>query len=182
MTSTTAPKASPSSTARGCSTSSLHRRPGVAFARQQAPPALRCRPRRVASAPTSLNELAGPKHRMVALPLHIAWSGLRILDPDRPRQRRSLYRTVLAEGMRDDLCRFLNKGILLELWPVLRKLINTAIKDVREEAFPEELLAEAEYRMTDLPKAPADEWESVTIDITDAYGKRTYVQLRPDQL
>ncbi|MFD7377005.1 hypothetical protein [Streptomyces mirabilis] len=113
---------------------------------------------------------------------HIAWSGLRILDPDRPRQRRSLYRTVLAEGMRDDLCRFLNKGILLELWPVLRKLINTAIKDVREEAFPEELLAEAEYRMTDLPKAPADEWESVTIDITDAYGKRTYVQLRPDQL
>ncbi|MFJ1561664.1 DUF6461 domain-containing protein [Streptomyces mirabilis] len=46
----------------------------------------------------------------------------------------------------------------------------------------EELLAEAEYRMTDLPKAPADEWESVTIDITDAYGKRTYVQLRPDQL
>lgn len=28
----------------------------------------------------------------------------------------------------------------------------------------EELLAEAEYRMTDLPKAPADEWESVTID------------------
>jgi hypothetical protein len=49
----------------------------------------------------------------------------------------SLYRTVLAEGMRDDLCRFLNKHILLELWPVLHKLISRAIKDVWEEAFPE---------------------------------------------
>ncbi|MDQ0955965.1 hypothetical protein QFZ24_009974 [Streptomyces phaeochromogenes] len=71
------------------------------------------------------------------MPLHIAWSGLRVLDLDRPRQRMSLYRTVLAEGMRDDLCRYLNKGILLKLWPVLHKLISTAIKDVWEEAFPE---------------------------------------------
>ena len=67
---------------------------------------------------------------MVELPLHIAWSGLRTLGLDRPRQRISLYRTVLAEGMRDDLCRFLNKGILLDLTQVLHKLISTAIKDI----------------------------------------------------
>jgi hypothetical protein len=48
---------------------------------------------------------------MVELPLHIAWTGLRILDLDRPRQHMSLYTTVLAEGMRDDLRRFLNTGI-----------------------------------------------------------------------
>ncbi|MGW2324084.1 transcriptional regulator [Streptomyces sp. NPDC001155] len=87
--------------------------------------------------PSSLNELTGPEHGLVELPLHIAWSGLRTLDLDLPRQRMSLYRTVLAEGMRDDLCRFLNRGILLELWPVLHKLISRAIKDVWEEAFPE---------------------------------------------
>lgn len=87
--------------------------------------------------PSSLNELTGPEHGMVELPLHIAWSGLRTLDLDRPRQRMSLYRTVLAEGMRDDLSRLLNKAILLELWPVLRNLISSAIKDVWEEAFPE---------------------------------------------
>ncbi|MEW2400285.1 transcriptional regulator [Streptomyces sp. NPDC046862] len=87
--------------------------------------------------PSSLNELTGPEHGMVELPLHIAWSGLRTLDLDRPRQRMSLYRTVLGEGLHDDLCRFLNKSILLELWPVLHKLISTAIKDVWEEAFPE---------------------------------------------
>ncbi|MFD9196411.1 hypothetical protein ACFWCA_50530 [Streptomyces phaeochromogenes] len=87
--------------------------------------------------PSSLDELTGPEHGMVELPLHIAWSGLRVLDLDRPRQRMSLYRTVLAEGMRDDLCRYLNKAILLELWPKLHMLISRAIKDVWEEAFPE---------------------------------------------
>lgn len=45
--------------------------------------------------PSSLDELTGPEHGMVELPLRIAWSGLRILDLDRPRQRMSLYRTVL---------------------------------------------------------------------------------------
>lgn len=46
----------------------------------------------------------------------------------------------------------------------------------------EELLAEAEYRTVEVPEEPAEEWESVTIDITDAYGERTYVQLRRDHL
>lgn len=46
----------------------------------------------------------------------------------------------------------------------------------------EELLAEAEYRTGEVPEEPAEEWESVTIDITDAHGERTYVQLRRDQL
>ena len=46
----------------------------------------------------------------------------------------------------------------------------------------EELLAEAEYRTGDVPEEPAEEWESITIDITDAYGERTYVQLRRDEL
>ncbi|MFJ1805753.1 MULTISPECIES: DUF6461 domain-containing protein [unclassified Streptomyces] len=46
----------------------------------------------------------------------------------------------------------------------------------------EKLLAEAEYQVGEVPEEPADEWESVTIEITDALGERTYVQLRRDQL
>jgi hypothetical protein len=46
----------------------------------------------------------------------------------------------------------------------------------------EELLTEAEYRTGEVPEEPAEEWESITIDITDAHGERTYVQLRRDQL
>ncbi|MEV0415162.1 DUF6461 domain-containing protein [Streptomyces sp. NPDC050448] len=46
----------------------------------------------------------------------------------------------------------------------------------------EKLLAEAEYQVGEVPEEPAEEWESITIDITDAHGERTYVQLRRDQL
>ncbi|MEU9324080.1 hypothetical protein AB0D91_09700 [Streptomyces canus] len=91
--------------------------------------------------PTSLSELVGPEHGLVELPLHVAWSGLRVLDLDRPRQRMSLYRTVLAEGMRDDLCRFLNRNVILNLWPILYRLIGRAVREVWEDAFPELLAA-----------------------------------------
>lgn len=46
----------------------------------------------------------------------------------------------------------------------------------------EELLAEAVYRVGEVPEEPAEEWESVVIDITDAHGERTYMELRRDQL
>ncbi|MET8331949.1 DUF6461 domain-containing protein [Streptomyces sp. NPDC005181] len=46
----------------------------------------------------------------------------------------------------------------------------------------EQLLTEAEYGMGEVPEEPAEEWESVTIDITDAHGERTYVRLRRDRL
>lgn len=87
--------------------------------------------------PASLGELTGPEHGLVELPLHVAWSGLRVLDLDRPRQRMSLYRTVLAEGMHDDLCRFLNRDVLLELWPTMYPFLGQALKEVWEETFPE---------------------------------------------
>jgi hypothetical protein len=45
-----------------------------------------------------------------------------------------------------------------------------------------QLLADAEYRIGEVPEEPAEEWESITIDLTDAYGERTHVQLRRDQL
>ncbi|MET9887407.1 DUF6461 domain-containing protein [Streptomyces sp. NPDC006430] len=46
----------------------------------------------------------------------------------------------------------------------------------------EELLAEAEYQTGEVPEDPVEEWKSITIDIADAHGERTYVQLRRDQL
>ncbi|WP_327289226.1 DUF6461 domain-containing protein [Streptomyces sp. NBC_01198] len=45
-----------------------------------------------------------------------------------------------------------------------------------------ELLAAAEYQVGEVPQEPAEEWESVTVDITDAHGVRTYVRVRRDQL
>ena len=41
-----------------------------------------------------------------------------------------LYRTVLHEGLRDDLPRYLNQDLLLQLWPVLRTLVGRTVRAV----------------------------------------------------
>ncbi|MFF4121636.1 hypothetical protein ACFY0P_50795 [Streptomyces sp. NPDC001714] len=78
--------------------------------------------------PTSLDELRGPTSGVVELPLHVAWSGMTSFDMSKPRQRMGLYRTVLHEGLRGDLPRYLDQEVLLQPWPVLRM--------VWEDAFP----------------------------------------------
>ncbi|WP_097275713.1 hypothetical protein [Streptomyces sp. TLI_55] len=87
--------------------------------------------------PASLDELRGPVRGVVDLPLHVAWSGLTSYDLDKPRQRMGLYRTVLHEGLREDLTAFLNHDVLLELWPTLRRLVGRTVRTVWEEAFPQ---------------------------------------------
>lgn len=86
--------------------------------------------------PESLDELHGPTHGVVKLPLHIAWSGMTSYDMSNPRQRMGLYRTVLHEGLHDDLPLYLNQDLLLQLWPVLRTLVGRTVRTVWEDAFP----------------------------------------------
>ncbi|WP_329282431.1 hypothetical protein [Streptomyces sp. NBC_01451] len=87
--------------------------------------------------PESLDELRGPTDGVVELPLHVAWSGMTAYDMGNPRQRMGLYRTVLHEGLHDDLPRFLNRDLLLQMWPVLRTLVGRTVRTVWEDAFPE---------------------------------------------
>ncbi|MGW1181133.1 transcriptional regulator [Streptomyces drozdowiczii] len=88
-------------------------------------------------APAALSELAGPEHGPVSLPLHLAWSGLTTFDLDQPRLRMSYYRIVLAEGQHDDLIQYLNRGLLIDLWPTLRTLISRDVREVWEGSFDE---------------------------------------------
>ncbi|MET9087868.1 hypothetical protein ABZX77_39325 [Streptomyces sp. NPDC004237] len=87
--------------------------------------------------PESLDELHGPTHGVVDLPLHMAWSGMTSYDLGKPRQRMGLYRTVLHDGLHDDLPRYLNQDLLLQLWPVLRTLVGRTVRAVWEDAFPQ---------------------------------------------
>ncbi|MER5917076.1 hypothetical protein ABT124_43700 [Streptomyces sp. NPDC001982] len=87
--------------------------------------------------PDSLDELHGPAEGVVEPPATVVWSGLRAFDLANERQRMSLYRTVLAEGMRKDLCALLNRDILLRLWPTLRILVSTTVRGVWEDRFPQ---------------------------------------------
>ncbi|MER6561306.1 hypothetical protein ABT300_26945 [Streptomyces sp. NPDC001027] len=87
--------------------------------------------------PESLDELHGPTQGVIELPLHLAWSEMTSYDMSKPRQRMGLYRTVLHEGLRDDLPRYLNRDLLLQLWPVLRSLVGRTVRTVWEDAFPQ---------------------------------------------
>ena len=87
--------------------------------------------------PESLDKLHGPTHGVVELPLHLAWSGMTSYDLGKPRQRMGLYRTVLHEGLRDDLPLYLDQDLLLQLWPVLRTLVGRTVRTVWEDAFPQ---------------------------------------------
>lgn len=87
--------------------------------------------------PGRLEELTGPREGVGALPLHVAWSGLREFRLDRPRQRMGLYLIVPAEGLHDDLCAYLNPELLIAQWPIMRTLISRTVREVRETAFPQ---------------------------------------------
>ncbi|MEV0263145.1 transcriptional regulator [Streptomyces sp. NPDC050617] len=87
--------------------------------------------------PAALSELAGPEHGMVSLPVHLAWSGLTTFDIDQPRLRMSYYRIVLAEGQHDDLVQYLNRDLLVSLWPTLRTLVSRDVRAVWESSFAE---------------------------------------------
>lgn len=87
--------------------------------------------------PHALTDLAGPRHGVVRLPLHVAWSGQTAFDVDLPKPCMHMYRVVLAEGQRDDVASCLNRELLVRQWPVLRKLISDTVRAVWESAFPE---------------------------------------------
>ena len=71
--------------------------------------------------PTALDDLGGPEHGTVLLPLHVAWSGQTAFNLDQPKPFMHMYRILLAEGQRDDVAAYLNRDLLLRQWPVLRK-------------------------------------------------------------
>ncbi|GHC54869.1 hypothetical protein RFN57_34630 [Streptomyces violaceochromogenes] len=87
--------------------------------------------------PEDLQQLTGPVEGTVDLPLHIVWSGRATYSLARPKSRMTLYRTVLAEGLREDLAAFLHHWLLAEQWPVLRRLVSPYIRELWECAFSE---------------------------------------------
>jgi hypothetical protein len=87
--------------------------------------------------PETLDDLAGPSHGTVQLPLHVAWSGQTAFNLDLPKACMHLYRIVLAEGQRGDVATYLNRDLLLRQWPILRNLVSRTVRKVWEATFPE---------------------------------------------
>jgi hypothetical protein len=70
--------------------------------------------------PESLDELAGPTRGEVVLPTRLDWGPVRSYLLDDPADARLLYERVIREALRiDDLRTFLNRELLIGLWPTL---------------------------------------------------------------
>ncbi|MFI7697576.1 hypothetical protein [Nonomuraea sp. NPDC049480] len=83
--------------------------------------------------PDSLDDLHGPAEGVVALPLHLAWSGLTEFDLSKPGIRMEMYRTVITTGQRADYETYLNAGHLTADWLVLRRGLGPGYRHAWEK-------------------------------------------------
>jgi hypothetical protein len=82
--------------------------------------------------PDKLEDLRGPRHGIVVLPVHLTWHGLREFDVSEDEPRLVLYSIVLSKGRRNDLARFLNAGRLTEDWPRLGSMLSRQMRKACE--------------------------------------------------
>lgn len=84
----------------------------------------------------SLDDLNGADHGTVDLPQRILWApGKKRKNIDFYGQRKVVYRSVLSEGTLEDVRRYLNKGLLIELWGDLS--LPSHVARAWEDRFPE---------------------------------------------
>jgi hypothetical protein len=82
-----------------------------------------------------LDDLRGPVGGTVELPIWLFWHPNRTFDLDDPAIRRWVYQIVLREASRpEDLTRYLNGEILVQLWPGLR--LPKGVRRTWEEQHP----------------------------------------------
>ena len=78
------------------------------------------RPHRPVLVAGTLGELTGPTEGLVGLPLRLWWGPRGTFDLAEPTMLAWMYENVLREAIRhDELRRFLNRKILVRVWPEL---------------------------------------------------------------
>jgi len=69
------------------------------------------------------------------LPRNLSWPGMRECDVSDDRGRRSLYGMLLAQGQRNDIARFVNSGLLLQDWPLIKNTLDGRLSRWCERRF-----------------------------------------------
>ena len=82
------------------------------------------------------DEFAGPATGMVELPNRLFWSGDRCFDVNDQGDRLTLYTTLIGEGRREDLARWVHPQRLIESWPQIRRLTARNLIGVWEVRLP----------------------------------------------
>lgn len=84
----------------------------------------------------SLDELQGPPHGAVTLPVDVYWSGpFVVFDVDDEDDRALVYQAALSNGRRDHIIEFVNRDLLIEVWP--RLALDSRVFDLWAQRFPE---------------------------------------------
>jgi hypothetical protein len=83
------------------------------------------------------DEFAGPSLGVIELPNRLCWSGSPEFDITDPRRRLTLYLTLIGEGQRADLARWINWALLVKDWPKVRLLTAKDLTRVWEDLLPD---------------------------------------------
>lgn len=86
--------------------------------------------------PDRLEDLRGPTHGTLALPLRLAWSGMTVFDLGDSRERLMCYQIVLTTGGRQDAEEYLNPDHLVADWSDLRRLFHRRLSGAWEATMP----------------------------------------------
>ena len=82
-----------------------------------------------------LDDLDGPSTGLVELPLGLEWSTRLPIRLDDPNSVLSGYATVLREAKHEDDFKYLNRQILIRIWPEI--FLPQAIREAWSQRFPE---------------------------------------------
>lgn len=84
----------------------------------------------------SLDDLQGPTHGEVTLPVTVYWSGIRsTFNIENWRDRIIVYSAALSNGRREDIIEFVDRDRLFEAWPYLA--LDDRVIDLWRGKFPE---------------------------------------------
>jgi hypothetical protein len=86
-------------------------------------------------APDSLEHLFGPSSGLLTLPIDLYWGPTPVMNLDSVGGLVMAYQATISEGCAADQVKFLNRELLIEIWPELR--LPSRARELWETRFPE---------------------------------------------
>jgi hypothetical protein len=84
----------------------------------------------------SWDEFHGPNQGAVDLPNRLCWSGSPRFSIDDPLDRLALYTALFDAGQREDIARYVNRDLLAQDWPQVRRLTSRELIGIWEQRLP----------------------------------------------
>ncbi len=82
------------------------------------------------------DRLVGPATGVITLPNRLCWSGDPRFDIADKSERLNLYTTLVGEGQREDIARWINPRHLTTDWPSIRRLTVRDLISIWESRLP----------------------------------------------